>query len=599
MDSIKNIPYGISDFKQIINKNYYFVDKTKYISLVEKSRPNLLFIRPRRFGKSLFLGVLSAYYDIMEKAHFDNLFGNSWIGNHPTEDRNSYQILRFDFSEVGGAASLEQLEANFNTYCGSIIDGFAEKYAEFYRSTFEERIKSEPTARGKLSILKDAARTREYPLYLIVDEYDNFTNIVLSEQGHDMFHKITHATGFYRDIFKIFKGMFYRIFLTGVSPVTLDDLTSGFNIDWNISTDPRFNAMMGFSEIDVREMFQYYKDAGALTGDVDVMIEEMRPWYDNYCFAKKALNEPRIFNCDMVLYYLSNRIDTGETPEQMLSKNARTDFGKLKMLVRIDKNLTLSGQRMSVIEEIAAREEITVDLQTSFPAEKITNIENYRSLLYYYGLLTISGVYRGQLKMRIPNNSVREQYFSFMLEYYQQQYAVDLSIISKLYGDMAYDGKWQPFFEFVGQAYMDNSAVRDAIEGERNVQGFLKAYLSLANYYLLMPELEMNYGFSDFVLLPNKTHYPDVAHSYLIEMKYAKAGATEAEMEVQRVAGRAQLLQYREDKIAQRLAEGTELHLLLLHFQTWKSTTCEEVFSSVRSLEKLRDVSAIPETNKI
>ncbi|MDR0895462.1 MAG: AAA family ATPase, partial [Prevotellaceae bacterium] len=332
MDTIKDIPYGISDFEQIIGDNYYFVDKSKYITLVEKSRPNLLMIRPRRFGKSLFVGMLSTYYDILQKDRFDEVFGNLWIGKHPTKNQGRFQVLRFDFSKVGGASSIGELKESFNTYCGGVVDKFANKYAAFYPPIFLEDIRNAPTAQGKLNLLDIYAKDERYPLYLILDEYDNFTNIVLGEHGHDKFHQITHATGFYRDVFKIFKGMFYRIFMTGVSPVTLDDLTSGFNIDWNISNSPRFNAMMGFSETDVREMFQYYKDAGALTGEVDAMIEEMRPWYDNYCFSKGALDEPRIFNCDMTLYYLNNRVEEGTAPEQMLSKNVRTDFSKLKML---------------------------------------------------------------------------------------------------------------------------------------------------------------------------------------------------------------------------------------------------------------------------
>lgn len=155
-----------------------------------------------------------------------------------------------------------------------------------------------------------------YPLYLIIGEYDNFTNVVLNEQGNEIYHVITHASGFYRDAFKNYKGMFDRIFMTGVSPVTLDDLTSGFNIGWNISTNPLFNGMLGFSEEDVRTMMRYYQEAGQLEGDVEAMIQEMKPWYDNYCFAKESLKrDPKMFNCAMVLYYLRNRVQLGESPE--------------------------------------------------------------------------------------------------------------------------------------------------------------------------------------------------------------------------------------------------------------------------------------------
>ncbi|MDR0892639.1 MAG: ATP-binding protein [Mediterranea sp.] len=577
MKQVKGIPYGIANFEQVINRNYYYVDKTLYLPLLEQAPNNLLLIRPRRFGKSLFIGMMRAYYDILQKDKFNDIFGELWIGKQPTNEQGMYQVLYFDFSKVGGAASIESLEASFDAYCGSVVDVFAEKYAAYYSTTFVEELKRKSTAREKLNFLDINAQARSYPLYLIVDEYDNFTNIVLSAHGQDMFHRITHAEGFYRDVFKLFKGMFYRIFLTGVSPVTLDDLTSGFNIDWNISNDPRFNAMLGFSETDVREMFSYYQENGQLNGDIETMIEEMKPWYDNYCFSQDSLDEPRMFNCDTTLYYLQHCLRSGHAPREMLSKNMRTDYSKLKMLVQIDKDITLKGQRMSTIEEITTQEEILVNLKTSFPVHEMTNQENYRSLLYYYGLLTISGTRGNRLRMRIPNNSVREQYFGFMREYYQQRYELNLSDLAELIDGLAYDGEWRPLFNAIGEAYHNNSSVRDSIQGERNIQGFLKAYLSLATYYLVMPELEMSYGYNDLALLPNKAQYPDVEHSYLIEIKYAKADATEAEMEAQRIEGRAQLLRYSQDRIARHLAEGTTTHLLLLQFKTWEQAVFEEI----------------------
>ncbi|MCF2604895.1 AAA family ATPase, partial [Parabacteroides distasonis] len=162
-----------------------------------------------------------------------------------------------------------------------------------------------------------------------------------------------HADGFYRDTFKLFKGMFERIFLTGVSPVTLDDLTSGFNIGWHLSTNPRFDKMLGFSTEDVRTMFTYYKEVGRLPQDCDVeaMIADMKPWYDNYCFAEECLkSDIRVFNCDMVLYYLSHYADRGCPPKQMLDPNTKTDYNKLKRLLQFDK---LDGDRKGVLMKIA------------------------------------------------------------------------------------------------------------------------------------------------------------------------------------------------------------------------------------------------------
>lgn len=577
MSQVKRIPYGISDFNQLRSDNCYLVDKTRYLPLIEQM-PNYLFlIRPRRFGKSLFLSMMRTYYDILQRDNFDKYFGDLWIGTHPTEERNRFQVLYFDFSKAGCSGVGDGLMTSFNEYCGLVIDKFAQQYASFYNDDFESRVLSIENPKAKLAYIELEAKEKGYPLYLIIDEYDNFTNVILSEYGQKMFHGLAHASGFYREYFKQYKGMFNRIFLMGVSPVTLDDLSSGYNIDWNISTDSRFNAMMGFSETEVREMFTYYKSNGLLTGEVEAMISEMKPWYDNYCFARMSLNDDRVFNCDMTLYYLRSQIDFHRSPEDMVDKNIRTDYSKLNMLARIDHDSSREGSRMSTIEEIAAKGEILVNLHTSFPAERIVDIDNFRSLLYYYRLLTICGTRGDRLRMCIPNHCVREQYFGFLRDYYQQIHPLNLSHLKDQIDDLVYDGHWKPFFESIASAYHENSSIRDGMEGERNLQGFLKAYLALASYYLVEPELEMNYGYCDFFLLPDKQRYPDIEHSYILELKYAARTATDAELAAQAEEGRRQLHQYSEDKIARQLAKGTTLHRLLLQFRGWEMLRCEEI----------------------
>lgn len=575
MDPIKKIPYGISDFNRMRNDHFYFVDKTMYLPLIEKMPSYLFLIRPRRFGKSVFLSMMRTYYDLSQRDSFDKYFGDLWIGSHPTDSRNSYQVLYFDFSKANlGNGSLKE---NFNDYCNIQLADFMRRYASYYQNEGMDELLNQPQAADKLHWLEATAKRLDYPLYLIIDEYDNFTNVILSEQGQKMFHDLTHASGFYREYFKQFKGMFDRIFMMGVSPVTLDDLSSGYNIDWNISTDPRFNAMMGFSETEVREMFRYYQQQGMLTGDIDAMITDMKPWYDNYCFARMSLNDDRIFNCDMTLYYLNFQINFHYPPEEMVDKNIRTDYSKLKMLARIDRDAVQESNRMGTIEEIAAKGEILVDLHTSFPAERMVDIDNFRSLLYYYGLLTMCGTRGDMVKMCIPNNCVREQYFGFLRDYYQKYSSIDLHYLNVMLTDLAYDGQWEPFFKTIAQAYRENSAVRDTMEGERNLQGFLKAYLALASYYLVKPELEMNYGYCDFFLLPDKQRYPDVKHSYILELKYAARTATSKELETQVEEGRCQLLQYSADKAVGRLSQNTQLHHLLLQFHGWEMVRCEEI----------------------
>ena len=418
MEQVKRIPYGMSDFVKVIEQNNYYVDKTMYLPMLEDEPNNLFFIRPRRFGKSIFLSMLHAYYDCCTKDKFQEWFGDLWIGLHPTPLQGKFQILHLDFSQVGG--TIDKLEENFNTYCCICLNEFMDRYAEYYPHDTKVAFYKMENAGAKLAIISQKAHTLGYMLYLIIDEYDNFTNTVLNEQGEDVYWAITHAEGFYRDIFKKFKGTFDRIFITGVSPVTLDDVTSGFNIGWHISTKKEFNQMLGFSTEDVREMFTYYKEHGKIRpdSDIDTVISEMKPWYDNYCFSKEALNtQSRVFNCDMVLYYLRNYISRGEGPEEMIDPNTKTDYNKMKKLLRLDK---LDGDRKGVIRTIAEKGEIIVNLKETFSARDITKPEVFPSLLFYYGMLTIKRTLGSQLVLGIPNNNVRKQYYGYLLDEYQK-----------------------------------------------------------------------------------------------------------------------------------------------------------------------------------
>ena len=261
--------------------------------------------------------------------------------------------------------------------------------------------------------------------------------------------------------------MFSRVFLIGVSPVTLDDLSSGYNIDWNISQAPEFNHMLGFSESDVCTMFRYYQDNGKLRADADIeaMMAEMKPWYNNYCFAQECLDDDRLYNCDMVYYYLRHQVLYNRPPKEMVDKNIRTDYKKLKMLADIDRG-NQRENRMSVIEEIAATGEVVMTLKTSFPAEYVTDDNNFRSLLYYYGLLTMGSSYGSMIRMVIPNNCVKEQYWSFMRDYYNRSYKIDSIPMELEMMRMALEGEWQPFIRRIAEAYRENSSVRDSILGE-------------------------------------------------------------------------------------------------------------------------------------
>ena len=584
---VKLVPYGVADFATVIEQNLYYVDKTMFIPELEKQPRNLFFIRPRRFGKSIFLSMLYSYYDCTQSHKFQSLFGNLWIGQHPTPLQGKYQVLFLDFSQITG--NIDKLETKFNSYLSINLDAFVRQYSEYYQAEMEE-ILAQEDFEEKMELIFKAAKAHQYHLYLIIDEYDNFTNVILNERGENVYHAITHADGFYRDVFKKFKGNFERIFMMGVSPVTLDDVTSGFNIGWNISIKPEFDEMLGFSTTDVVEMFTYYKEHGSIPvdSDIDAIVNDMKPWYDNYCFAEEALKKKtRMFNCDMVLYYLRNYMDNGCSPRQMIDPNTRTDYGKMKKLLQFDK---LDGERKGIIRKIVEEEQIVTQLYESFSAYQIPKAEIFPSLLFYYGMLTIKGTRGSKLILGIPNNNVRKQYYGYLEEEYQAKAYVDVNQLTDYYYDMAYDGKWEEGLRFMADAYAKVSSVRDGIEAERNLQGFFMAYLNLNDYYITAPELELNHGYCDFFLLPDLTHYAS-QHSYILELKvlskkdfsaivegaFTEDGKPMTKAEKQWREAVEQILRYAEAPRVEALRQGTKLHLIIMQFEGWELKRMEEV----------------------
>ena len=584
---VKQVPYGVADFATVIEQNLYYVDKTMFIPELEKQPRNLFFIRPRRFGKSIFLSMLYSYYDCAQSHKFQSLFGNLWIGQHPTPLQGKYQVLFLDFSQITG--NIDKLETKFNSYLSINLDAFVRQCSEYYQAEMEE-ILAQEDFEEKMELIFKAAKAHQYHLYLIIDEYDNFTNVILNERGEKVYHAITHADGFYRDVFKKFKGNFERIFMMGVSPVTLDDVTSGFNIGWNISIKPEFDEMLGFSTTDVVEMFTYYKEHGSIPADsdIDAIVKDMKPWYDNYCFAKQALKKKtRMFNCDMVLYYLRNYMDAGCPPEEMIDPNTRTDYGKMKKLLQFDK---LDGERKGIIRKIAEEEQIVTQLYESFSAYQIPKAEIFPSLLFYYGMLTIKGTRGSKLILGIPNNNVRKQYYGYLEEEYQAKAYVDVNQLTDYYYDMAYDGKWEEGLRFMADAYAKVSSVRDGIEAERNLQGFFMAYLNLNDYYITAPELELNHGYCDFFLLPDLTHYAS-QHSYILELKvlskkdfsaivegeFTEDGKPMTKAEKQWREAVDQIHRYAEAPRVEALRQGTKLHLIIMQFEGWELKRMEEV----------------------
>ena len=585
------IPYGIKDFKRIRNEGYYYVDKTAFIRRMEARDSFVFFVRPRRMGKSLFVETLRCYYDVNERANFQKLFGGLDIGENPTENANKYLMLALDFSLVDRGEGLTLAE-RFERYLSTQLNAFLYAYAELFEPSFVERL-LERNAVDKFNEIVSRARLRGREIYLVIDEYDNFTNTMMRDEADPDYRSVTHGAGFYRNWFKAFKEGCSRIFMTGVSPVTMDDLTSGFNIAANLTQLPAFNAMAGFSEAEVVKMYSDFLGIGEFTeGDPAAIVKSIKPWYDGYCFSTTCIGKECVFNSDMALYYLKALVDDGQPPENMVDTNIKTDYEKLKIIADIQRRQcggisTASSPKtadgtvvegvLPVTEQLAATGEISFDLVESFPADKISDLANFHSLFHYYGIVSMQGRREGQTVFKIPNVCVRRQLFDYLRDAYRRTRTPDWMAWSRLASAFAYRGEFEPFLKRLAQDYAETTPVRGGLQDEIRVQGYMQAEFGHLKFYLLAPEMELSRGFCDFCLFPERAYYGDVLHSYLVELKYAGADASDAEMAAKVNEAKAQLAKYRADRAVPSLARATTLHQIVYVFKGADLHMLEEI----------------------
>lgn len=572
---MKTIPYGISDYERISLQDYYYIDKTRFIPLIEQSVSYFFLIRPRRFGKSLLLNVLDAYYDINNEDRFEALFGERWIYNNPTKLRAKFLILRFNFSGVDPQP--ENMHRTFESHCHERFVEFIGRYERFFHPNFEKELMERKTAADRLQYLNTQATRLGLRIYLIIDEYDNFTNSILANVGKNAYKEATHGEGFYRYFFNVLKLMttgngmaLERMFITGVSPVTLDDVTSGFNIGTNYTTAPQFNNLVGFSEEELRTMLEYYHNEGVLPMTVDEIVSEMKPWYDNYCFAVRSYGRDTMYNSDMVLYYLNWLIQTGFPPDEMIDKNIRTDYNKLRYLIKTDQELD-AGSNLSVIQEIIEKGHTTAVLKEGFSVDEMLKPDNFKSLLYYFGLVTIQGTERGKPLLGIPNHTVREQMYTYLVEGFVDAdiFRLDFYELGHLMEDMAYRGNWKSVFTYIGSELEKQSRIRQFMDGEAHVKTFLLAYLGLTNYYQLMPEYELGKGYADFYFRPNP-RLIDLEYAYLLEVKYLKRDEPDSRIATLKADAHEQLLKYASDEIVTNTIGNAKLKLITVVFRGWE-----------------------------
>ena len=573
-NKIRLLPYGMSDFATIRRENRYYVDKTMFIPKLEEFKYQM-FLRPRRFGKSLMLNMLAAYYDVNNKDSFDELFGGLYIGDNPTEERNKYLILRFDFSKVN--PDEKKVDESFNALVLDTLIKFTLKYQNLLPEGTIDKVSNQTESNTAFSVLLGLVQLIGQQIYVIIDEYDNFANTMLADSETN-YKNLTHGDGFFRLFFNNLKACtndndaaVSRIMISGVTPLTLSDVTSGYNIGMNISADSQFNSLAGFTETEFRQMLEYYRDAtGVFKHTIEELIEITKPWYDNNCFSANSVKNDSMYNSDMGLYFLSEYIkNDGNIMDNMVDSNISSDYNKMTKLIRFEQQF---GEKTSLIQRINNDGYIYGIIKPEFALNDLERYENLVSLMFYMGLLSIGGYQGGRTKLIIPNSTVRQQYFQYMQRNYNtfMMWKTDDNIMFDLGYSLAWQGAHEPFFRYIADCMKDATKNNDFNKyGEAFVKGFFLCQFGVnLNYYTPYTEQELNHGYSDLYLEPRR----DTPHGYVIELKYCNHSATPAEVKALLEQARVQLPKYiaAKDLTTKAKDHTWTLHPIILVFKGWE-----------------------------
>ena len=524
MEKTRPILYGVADYAEIRKANAWFVDRTAKIRDLETTR-YAMFLRPRRFGKSLIVSMLHAYYDVKFANRFDEFFSGTDIGANPTGERGIYLVLYFDFSAV--SKNPAEVQVKFDKYVSLCCDTFARNYRDRLPEGLADRILKDANSDEKINEIALGLKGTGIKLYVLIDEYDNFTNTILAESGQSAYDELCHGGGFFKQFFTNLKtatsdtdAPVTRLFITGVSPVTMDDVTSGFNIGTNISLDPQFADFTGFRHDDLRAIADYY---GAHCGfDADKAHDAALTWYDNCRFG--SYDAPPLANTTLVLGFFSHLWRTGKFPDNMIDANLRTDYAKIRHLVTVDRRL---NGNFHVLENLLAGGSLQEPLVESFQAHELTKKENFTSLLYWLGITTITGKKFGKTVFGVPNETLKELAAKMIPAAYSDVHKIDERVFDINDGlcDFAEKGEWRGFIDILSGIVKENFAVRDSVEGEKVVQSTIVALLTASGGpYYVKHEREAGGGFYDLALVPQLDRWPEIAHAALIEMKYVKVG---------------------------------------------------------------------------
>ncbi|XCN73152.1 MAG: AAA family ATPase [Candidatus Electrothrix aestuarii] len=535
---MKKIPYGKSNFKKIITQDLLYIDKTKYIEVLEQSGSYNILLRPRRFGKTLFLSTLRYYYDILYKEEFETLFGHLAIGQNPTPLKNSYQILFMEFSGIS-IKDQERVERDFAFEVAGRLRTFLRDYqypVEAVRR-MDENLSPASLLKAFFEIVKDAN------IYLLIDEYDHFANALLGED-QELFSEIVGKGGFVRAFYEVIKtatteGIVDRLFITGVTSITLDSMTSGFNIGDNITYHHHFNQVMGFTAQETEEMVRPLVETCGL--NLQEVMRTLESWYNGYRFSIRA--DQKIFNPDMVLYFLKH-FDVADClwPDRMLDDNIASDYGKIMRLFGIGDR----ERNFQTLEELIVHQEIVglhkgkLDLDMHKPFER----DDFISLLLYMGFITISGTVLGQVRYVVPNYVIQKLYYSYFRAEIEQraQIRVEKHTLENAVAELALHNNINPLLEEI-RSVLALFSNRDFMRmDEKHIKAVILTLLNQSEVYFIRSEAEVNMRYPDILLLERQPI--QVRYQFLFELKFSKKKEGARGMEAKRTEGIAQIRSY-------------------------------------------------------
>ena len=562
---MKKIPYGISNFKRLKNEDYFFIDKTDYIPKLEnQGSPYLLFLRPRRFGKSLFLAILEAYYDTYFKDEFNDIFKDTYILNNRTKEASSYMVLRFDFSSI----DIYDVEESFRHSLQLRLTSFVDRYS------LDIQFKSDSPI-SMFNTIFEYIKKHQLKLYVLIDEYDNFANKLLLNNREDYLNVVSQKTASFKQFFTTLKAgtagnnaPIKRMFITGVTPMTMYDVTSGFNIGENISLNSSFNNLIGINDKELRETLKEFNI------DKKVDIAMLQEWYNHYIFSEDTTEA--IYNTDMILYFIKKFLPHSKLPREMIDINVRSDYSKLRSIIYTNKKL---NGNFTILQRLIGGESISVsNLVQDFSALNIVKEENFKSLMFYLGLLTIKDR-RLKLTLKIPNETVKRIDIDFLKDALEMEklFVLNTDKLGDLLAEFALHGDIE-VFKYLAKEIEKNTGIRDYIYNEQTVKSMFLAYLSLTPYYVVKSENELNKGFADILLKPLN---PYVEFVGLLEFKYIKRGEkkpTQKAIDSFVVDAKKQLNNYEKDELVQNyIGKGLKLQKVVLLFWGWEMLCCLKV----------------------